>query len=74
MSIERLGWTPSPKRGSIDGTPKVLPRLTPGAPEVTRSQKLAKKMKMGFFGISASRGFRKVIVCHTFGEKKIDHF
>ena len=28
----------------------------------------------GIFGISASRGFRKIIICHTFGETKFCSF
>ena len=29
--FDRAPWLdPQPKRGSIDGTPKILPRLTPG--------------------------------------------
>ena len=29
-SMEPSGRTPPPKKGSIDRTPKILPRLTPG--------------------------------------------
>ena len=35
--------------------------------------KKLKKIENGIFGISVSRGFRKVIICHIFGEK-IDQF
>ena len=29
--VDRAPWLdPPPKKGSIDGTPKILPRLTPG--------------------------------------------
>ena len=38
---------------------------------MTQAQKSAKN-ENGIFGISASRGLRKVIICHIFGEKKID--
>ena len=69
-SIEPSGRTPpSPKKGSIDRTPKILPSLTPRALEVTQTQKSGKK-ENGIFGISASRGFRKVIICHIFGGEK----
>ena len=33
-----------------------------------------KKSENGIFGISVPRGFRKVIICHVFGGKQIDHF
>ena len=45
----------------------------PRASEVTQTQKSAKN-ENGIFGISALRGFRKVIICHTFGEKKMTIF
>ena len=66
-SIELSGRTPPPKKGPIDGIPKILPR----ASDVTQTQKSAKN-ENGIFGISASRGFRKVIICQIFGEKKVD--
>ena len=50
-SIEPSGRTPPPK-GSIDGTLKILPRLTPG-PQRTQTQKSAKK-ENGILGNSAS--------------------
>ena len=41
------------------------------ATEVTQTQNSAKKKnENGIFGISASRAFRKVIICHLFGGKK----
>ena len=40
---------PPPQKGSIDRTPKILPRLTPRASEVTQTQS-------GFFLESARRG------------------
>ena len=59
----------TPPKGSIDGPPKILRRLTPRAPEVTRTQNSAKN-ENGIFGISASKGFRKAIICHVFGQEK----
>ena len=53
-------------KGSIGGAPKILPRLTLG-PEVTRTPHSA-KTENGIVGIRVSRGFRKVIICHAFGE------
>ena len=43
----------------------------PRALEVTQTQKSAKNE---IFGFSVSRGFRKVIICHIFGEKKLTIF
>ena len=40
---------------------------------MTQTQKSGKK-ENGIFGISASRGFRKVIICHIFAEKKSTKF
>ena len=37
-SVQPSGSTRPPPKGSVDGTPKILPRLTPPAPEVTRTQ------------------------------------
>ena len=65
-----LRLEPPPQKGSIDGSPKILPRLTSRAPEVTRTR----KNENGIFGISASRGFREVFICHGFGGKEIDYF
>ena len=48
-----------PKKGSLTGPPKTY-RDDPQAPEVTRTQNSAKN-ENGLFGISASRGFRKII-------------
>ena len=44
-------------------------KTDPWSPEVTRTQDSAKN-ENGIFGISASRGFRTVIICHVFGAKK----
>ena len=49
-----LARPPPLKKGSIDGPPKILPRLTPGPRRCSGSQNLAKN-ENGFFGISASR-------------------
>ena len=38
--------SPSPKKGSIHGPPKILPRVTPG-PGGDQDPKFSKKMKMG---------------------------
>ena len=62
-------WLDPPEKGLIDAPPKPRPRRTPRAPEVTRTQNSAKSQN-GFFGISASRGVRKVILCDVFGWKK----
>ena len=71
-SIEPSGRTPpSPKKCSIDRTPKLLPRLTPRALEVTQTQNSEKKRKWDFWN-QRVEGFRKVIICHIFAEKKID--
>ena len=69
-SIEPFGRTP-PQKGSIQD-PQNPTETDPRASEVTQTQKSGEKR--GIFGISVSRGFRKVIICHTFGEKKIDPF
>ena len=64
---DRAPWLDPPphkKKGSIDGTCEILPRLTPG-PRRRPRPKNRQKMKMGFFGISASRGFRKNVICHV---------
>ena len=65
---------PSPKKGSIDRTPKILPSLTPGLGGDPDTKKKLGKKENGIFGISASRGFRLVIICHIFGEKKMTNF
>ena len=65
--VDRALWLDpphSPKKGSIEGPTETDPR----APGVTRAQKMAKKNEDGILGISTSRGFRKVIICHVFGE------
>ena len=66
--MQRLSHQQCTKKGTIDGPPKIPLRLTPRAPEVTRTQNSAKN-ENATFGISTSRGFRNVIVCHVFGEK-----
>ena len=67
------GQTP-PKKGSIDTPPQNLTETDSWAPEVIRTHKSAKN-ENGVFGISASRGFRKVIMCHGFGGGgEVDHF
>ena len=61
-----------PKRAQLTvgrWPPKILLRLTHGPPEVIRTQNSAKP-KNGIFRISVSRGFRKYIICHVFGEEK----
>ena len=66
-SIEPPGEPPPPrKKGSLDGPPKILPRLTPG-PRRWPGPEIRQKNENGIFGISASRGFRKFIICHAFG-------
>ena len=55
------------------GAPQNPTETDPQASEVTRTQKLAKNENR-IFGISASKGCRKVIICHTFSEKKFDPF
>ena len=73
-SIQPFGWTPAPIKRAIGGPPKILPRLTPGPPMVTWIQIWAQN-ENGILGIRASRGFRKVITCHAFDEKRErDHF
>ena len=46
-SIEPSGRTPPSKKGSIDRTPKILPRLTPGRRRRPRPKNRGKK-KIGF--------------------------
>ena len=74
--VDTAVWLDPPplQKGSIDGTPIILLRLTtPAAPGVTRARNSAKN-EIGIFGISASRGFRKIIICYIFGGKKKDNF
>ena len=76
-------WRGGGGRGSpLAGLPQKKAQLTapqnptetdPRAPEVTQTQKLAKN-ENGIFGISASRGVRKSIACHVFGEKENGSF
>ena len=74
--VDTARWLdpPSTKKGSTDGPPKIIPRLTPGPWRWTNRTQNSAKNENGIFGISSSRGFRKSIICHVFGEKKIDHF
>ena len=39
-------------------------------PEVTRT-KISAKSANGIFGISVSRGSRKIIICHVFGQENL---
>ena len=61
-----LNPPPPPKRGQLTD-PQNPTETDPRASEVTQTQKTAKN-ENGIFGISASKGFRKVITCHVFGE------
>ena len=73
--VDRAPWLDPPlpqKRAQLTGPPNPT-ETERRASEVTQTHKSAKN-ENGIFGISASRGFRKVIICHTFGEKKIDQF
>ena len=58
-----LARPPLPPNGSMDGT-----KTDRQAPDQTRSQNSAEHENC-IFGISAARGFMKVIICHVFGEK-----
>ena len=70
-AIEPPGWTP-PEKAQLAGPPN--PNEThPQALVETPTQKSAKN-ENGIFGISASRGFRKIIICHVFGDKNVDLF
>ena len=53
---------------------KILPRQTPQGPGGDPHPKFGKKNEDVIFGISASRGFRKVIICRGFGGKKTGPF
>ena len=63
---------PQKKRAQLTGPPKSY-RDGPRAPEVTQTQKSGKR-ENGIFGISTSRGFRKVIICHVLGVKNLTIF
>ena len=67
--VNRAPWLDPPPEGA-QRDPQNPTETDPRASEVTQTQKSAKN-ENGIFGISASRGFRKVIICHVFGEKKI---
>ena len=73
--VDRALWPdpPSPKRAQLTEDPQNPTESDPRALEVTRIPKSAKKGN-GIFGISTSRGFRRVIICHIFGEKKSTNF
>ena len=62
-SIEPSGRTPPPKGAQLTG-PQNPTETDPRASEVTQTQKSAKN-ENGIFGISASREFRKVIICRV---------
>ena len=65
-SIEPTGSTPAPpKRGQLTG-PQNPTETDPRAREVAGTRKSAKNENR-IFGISVSRGFRNVIICHVFG-------
>ena len=77
--IAMLGWAGFQLQGGggVDTTPQRRAQLIgpsnpmqtdPGAPEVTWTRNSAKN-DYGIFGNSASRRFRKFIICHVFGEK-----
>ena len=58
---------------SIDAPPQNPTETDPQAPEVIQTRNSAKN-ENGIFGISASRGFRKVIICLGFGETNLPSF
>ena len=62
--VDTAPWLEPPpkKKGLIDG-PQNPTETDPQASEVTQTQNSAKN-ENGIFGISASRGFRKNIICH----------
>ena len=68
--VDRAFWlgTP-PKKSSIDRPPQNPTEADPRAPEVIQTRNSAKN-ENGIFGISASRGFRKIIICHVVGGGK----
>ena len=70
--VDTAPWRdpPPPKKGAQLTGPPNPTKTDPRAPELTQTQKTAKKWKW-IFGISASRGFRKVIICRAFGEKNL---
>ena len=61
------------KQGSIDRPPQNPTEADPWAAEVTRTQNSAKNGN-GILGISASGGFREVIICHVSGERNLTIF
>ena len=56
-----------PQKGSIDGPPQNPTETDIRAPEVTLTPN-SEKNESGMFGISASRGFSKAIMCHGFSD------
>ena len=58
-----------PPKGLNRRDPQNPTEIDPTASEVIETQKSATMNENGTFGISVSRGFRKVIICHIFGEK-----
>ena len=56
-----------PKKTQLTPPPNPI-ETDPPAPEVTWTQNSAKN-RNGIFGISALRGFRKIIICDVFGGK-----
>ena len=73
--VDRAPWLdpPFPQKGLNCRDPQNPTKIDPLASEVTQAPKSAKN-ENGIFGISASRGPRKIIICHTFGEKKLTIF
>ena len=68
---------PATQKGSIDAPRPSSPNPTetdPRAPEVRPGPQIPQKHENRIFGISESRGFRKVTTCHVFGEKQISYF
>ena len=60
---------PSPKKGSIDRTPKILPRLTPGPPP-----KIGKKRKWDFLDSARQGGSEKSSFAIYLVKKKSTNF
>ena len=64
-----LASPPPPQKAQLMGQRRNPAKTDPRAVEVTRTQNSTKN-ENGILGISASRGFRKVMICHVCGEKK----
>ena len=71
--VDRAPWLDPPQRGLNWRDPQNPTDTDPRASEVTQTQKLAKN-ENGIFGISASRGLRKIIICQIFGKKNLTIF